>query len=283
MKQREINGKWVVVVLVAAIIVLGGCKNKSKQKEDDSQAVSMKHYAGDNTVYGLTCEGSTDSVLMLLPLDGSDPVKYNIIRARRLKRVLGTPHTGDWTAVVVNAADSLVADEVLDLDDLQGIWCYIVFPKLRSVDLDDRRAQARAIAALPDSIKELYIIPREYGFTMQRNGVSQSVGYVSENTTLGEESPVVYPQLGYFVEWHIWNGQLVIGSEDVSTPAGKDGKRKVQYDTCRVDYLDGDSLVLSSDGVSRSYYRKSDLKEVNVKAKKVAEMLRKQALEATTN
>lgn len=52
-------------------------------------------------------------------------------------------------------------------------------------------------------------------------------------------------------------------------------------DTCDIAYLDGDSLVLSSDGASRSYYKKKNIGEVNKKAKKIADQLSKKALEQT--
>jgi serine phosphatase RsbU (regulator of sigma subunit) len=53
-------------------------------------------------------------------------------------------------------------------------------------------------------------------------------------------------------------------------------------DTCSIDYLDEDSLVLSSDGITRSYYRKNDVNDLNKKAKAIATMRNKQALKEAT-
>ena len=98
-------------------------------------------------------------------------------------------------------------------------------------------------------------------------------------SALEEESPVVYPPLGYFTAWHIWNGKLVItratpkftknNTIDLVNPVN---------DTCTIEYLKGDSLVLSSDGSSRSYYRKENLEDVNKKARAIAEQQAKKAL-----
>ena len=55
----------------------------------------------------------------------------------------------------------------------------------------------------------------------------------------------------------------------------------VVYDTCNIDYLGEDSLVLSSDGQSRSYYRKANLNDINARARAIEAMRSKKALEET--
>ena len=50
-------------------------------------------------------------------------------------------------------------------------------------------------------------------------------------------------------------------------------------DTCNIDYLGDDSLVLSDRDGARSYYRKKDIKDVNVKAKRIAAQLKMDALQ----
>ena len=275
------NKKTILAALVATVL-LAACATDKK----DSAATTVSNgeewrLDGDRTVYGLACEGCNDSTLVLLPTDGSDPIRYSIIEATKLGRVLGKAKIGDQIGVVPNEQDSLKGDIVVDIDQLKGIWCYIVMPKLRAHEDASERQQARLVEAMEDSLRELYYIPREYGFAMKRDWVAQSVGYVRE-TSLEEESPVVYPQLGYFTEWHLWNGDLVVTS---GTPTINEDKTSsvidLVCDTCRIDYLQGDSLVLSSGGVSRSYYRKSSMDEVNQKAREIAEKLRLQALEDT--
>ena len=235
---------------------------------------------GDKTVYGLACEGCTDSVVVLLPNDGSDPVRYDIIEATQQRQIMGKIKVGDWIGVVLNPQDRHKADLVIDLDELKGIWCYIVMPKMREYATMSPRLQKRMMQAMPDSLKQLYMIPREYGFWMKRHWTAQSVGYVPEASSLEDESPVVYPQLSFFTEWHILNGQLVMTSGQVRMKGGNGNYEvtNLRYDTCKIEYLQDDSLVLSSDGIMRSYYRKANINDVNRKAKAIAAKLSQEAL-----
>ena len=51
-----------------------------------------------------------------------------------------------------------------------------------------------------------------------------------------------------------------------------------RQDTCEITYLRDDSLVLSSDGESRSYYRRTNKDEINKQAREMAEKRLRQAL-----
>lgn len=272
----------MTVTLAAGLF--GACSGDKATKDlSNIQVESELKITGDKTVYGLACEGCNDSTVLLLPNDGSDPVKYDIIDATRNHKVRGKIKTGDWICLLTNKNDKHVADFVMDLDQLRGIWCYIVMPKMRDYDKMSKRLQARMMENMSDSMKETFLIPREYGFWLKRQWQAQSVGYVKESSTLAEESPVVYPQLGFYVAWGIWNGKIIIAR---GTPKFSDTGQvtvtNMVNDTCDVDYLDADSLVLSSDGVSRSYYRKNDINDVNKRANAIAAMRSKQALQQAT-
>ena len=273
--------KTMITIAIAAMLVAGCNKSKGPKPKTDYDAGYLK---GDRGIYGLACDGSTDSVLLLLPNDGSDPVKYDIIDATRQHHVLGKIRVGDWVCVVPSKTGKHVGESVVDLDQLKGIWCYIVMPKMRDYDKMSKQTQARMMRDMPDSTKATYLIPREYGFAMLRQWKCNSVGYVSEQSELEEESPVVYPQLGYFLAWHLWNGKLIITSGEPKT--GKDGRPgvdKIANDTCNIDFLRDDSLVLSSDGISRSYYKKDNMNDVNKRARKIAEIQRQKAIKSTTD
>lgn len=272
----------MTVTLAAGLF--GACSGDKATKDlSNIQLESELKITGDKTVYGLACEGCNDSTVLLLPNDGSDPVKYDIIDATRNHKVRGKIKTGDWICLLTNKNDKHVADFVMDLDQLRGIWCYIVMPKMRDYDKMSKRLQARMMENMSDSMKETFLIPREYGFWLKRQWQAQSVGYVKESSTLAEESPVVYPQLGFYVAWGIWNGKIIIAR---GTPKFSDTGQvtvtNMVNDTCDVDYLDADSLVLSSDGQSRSYYRKNDINDVNKRANAIAAMRSKQALQQAT-
>lgn len=273
------------VMVGIALTALTACGGEDKKVEKGHLNDELK-LNGDKTVYGLACEGCSDSVIVLLPNNGGDPIRYNIIDATRNKKVLGKPKTGDWMGLVLNSKDSTVADLAIDLDELKGTWCYIVMPKMRDYEKMSKRMQQRMERNMPDSVKATYMIPREYGFSLKRQWTASSVGYVRSNSSLEDESPVVYPQLSYFTEWHIWNGKLVMtsGEPDIASIA-KNSKLKIKnarQDTCDIVYLRDDSLVLASDGVSRSYYRQSASSAINKRAQQIAERLAKEALQAAT-
>lgn len=275
--------KTLITVTLAAGL-FGACTSDNATKDNTNiQLESELKITGDKTIYGLACEGCNDSTILLLPNDGSDPVKYDIIDATRNHKIRGKIKTGDWICLITNKNDKRVADFVMDLDQLRGIWCYIVMPKMRDYNKMSKRLQARMMENMSDSLKETFLIPREYGFWLKRQWQAQSVGYVKESSTLAEESPVVYPQLGYYVAWGIWNGKIIIarGTPKFSD-TGQVSVTNMVNDTCDVDYLDADSLVLSSDGQSRSYYRKSDINDVNKRANAIAAMRSKQALQQAT-
>ena len=277
------RAKTLITVTLAAGL-FGACTSDNATKDNTNiQLESELKITGDKTIYGLACEGCNDSTILLLPNDGSDPVKYDIIDATRNHKIRGKIKTGDWICLITNKNDKRVADFVLDLDQLRGIWCYIVMPKMRDYNKMSKRLQARMMENMSDSLKETFLIPREYGFWLKRQWQAQSVGYVKESSTLAEESPVVYPQLGYYVAWGIWNGKIIIarGTPKFSD-TGQVSVTNMVNDTCDVDYLDADSLVLSSDGQSRSYYRKSDINDVNKRANAIAAMRSKQALQQAT-
>ncbi len=266
-----------------ALLFVACSSRKQNGKEPERPADTLMR-TGDSTTYGLACEGCSDSVIYLLPDNGGDPVKYSIIDAKRAHKVYGDISTGDWVGLVRNAKDTTVADMVINLDELKGIWCYMVMPQLRDMKTMSRKAQKRYIDGLSDSLKRIYMVPREYGFWLKRQWEASSVGYVRETNSLADESPVTYPPLGYFVKWHILNGQLVLtsGKPKFSKDNTISGYDNISYDTCSIKFLGNDSLVLSSSNGLRSYYRKSNISEVNTKARAIASELSKAALEKTT-
>lgn len=267
------------LLLLVSMLLTAAC---GIDKADKTSRLVFPNLKGDVSVYGLACEGCTDSVVVLLPQDDSDPVTYNIIDAKRKGRVLGKIQIGDRIGIVPSKKNKLTADVVVDIDKLMGIWCYIVMPKMRDAQHMSKSLQKKLMNSMSDSLKATYLIPREYGFYLKPEWEAQSVGYVQEANSLADESPVVYPPLGFFTGWRMWNGKLIIYS---GTPHySQNGKLTVTdavSDTCNIDYLFADSLVLSSDGQSRSYYRKNDINDVNARARAIERMRSQKALQET--
>lgn len=278
-RTKAIFAAWGLVALMAA------CVQKETEKplpEPTSEGKLNREQLleGDSTIYGLACEGCNDSVVILLPGDGSDPVTYNIIDAHRHNRVMGRLKVGDWIGLMRNPTDSTVADFVLNLDELKGTWCYVVMPKWRDATNMTPQAQAILEESMPDSVKKEFFVPREYGFSLKRQWTAQSVGYVRKSP-LEDQSPVVYPRLLYFTEWHILNCRLVMTSREYQKKDDSEEMKLSGYrnDTCDVVYLSGDSLVLASDGESRGYYRRNNVADINKEARQKAAEQQKRALQ----
>ena len=278
-RTKAIFAAWGLVALMAA------CVQKETEKplpEPTSEGKLNREQLleGDSTIYGLACEGCSDSVVILLPGDGSDPVTYNIIDAHRHNRVMGRLKVGDWIGLMRNPADSTVADFVLNLDELKGTWCYVVMPKWRDATNMTPQAQAILEESMPDSVKKEFFVPREYGFSLKRQWTAQSVGYVRKSP-LEDQSPVVYPRLLYFTEWHILNCRLVMTSREYQKKDDSEEMELAGYrnDTCDVVFLSGDSLVLASDGESRGYYRRNNVADINKEARQKAAEQQKRALQ----
>ncbi len=236
--------------------------------------------AGDSTVYGLACKGSSDDAILLLPADGSDPVRYDIVSATRKNKVLGSVNTGDRIALVPNKKRANVADMVINLDELRGVWCYMVMPRMRQDGHEQEQARGRAKDSMADSLSLSLLVPLEYGFWLKSQGEAASVGYIRELNTLVDESPVTYPSLDYFIKWQIWNGKFVMasGRPKYDKDNTVDGYTDIKYDTCSIDFLSHDSLALTDRNGTRGYHRKKDASEVNKKAQAVAAKHKKAAL-----
>ena len=278
-RTKAIFAAWGLVALMAA------CVQKETEKPlpeptSEGKLTRDQLLEGDSTIYGLACEGCNDSVVILLPGDGSDPVTYNIIDAHRHNRVMGRLKVGDWIGLMRNPTDSTVADFVLNLDELKGTWCYVVMPKWRDATNMTPQAQAILEESMPDSVKEEFFVPREYGFSLKRQWTAQSVGYVRKSP-LEDQSPVVYPRLLYFTEWHILNCRLVMTSREYQKKDDSEEMELAGYrnDTCDVVFLSGDSLVLASDGESRGYYRRTNVADINKEARQKAAEQQKRALQ----
>lgn len=240
----------------AAALLLGSCGgNKKAGKNVTSEIVKDVRLAGDTSVYGLACDGCTDSVLVLLPSDDSDPVTYNILSAMRNHKVFGKPKIGDQMAIVVNKDNKRVADAVIDLDELKGTWVYLAEPKMRKHGPVPGGMKMK-LSPEADSIMQTFMVPREQGFKIKKQNIMQPVGLQYSVGSEASESPVVYPQVKYYTEWNVLNGRLVFTEGTIEFGNRKRKKAKPMRDTVDIVLMMKDSLQLRfKDGV-KSYYRK---------------------------
>lgn len=235
-------------VMTSALSACGGKGSNIKEENvpADSMAYSIvKKAKGDSTLYGLACDGCTDSVVVFLPYEGGDPVTYEIIDARRLGKVFGRPKIGDRLALIVNPEDKEEALLVINIDELKGAWCNTFMPKFRDLAKMPRRLQRRMMADMPDSIKQKFLVPKELGFELKGTNTITPIGMRMRAETTDEMSPVEYPKQKRYREWRIYNGHLLLAT------------KKHGIDTADIVLLRPDTLVLRFKDKEQGYYRKN--------------------------
>lgn len=251
----------VVCLLLLTVWLLAASCGNSKQQETrenaDSEQFSFSRLDGDSTVYGLACEGCTDSVLVLLPYSGEDPDTFDIISAWQQHRIYGRPHIGDELAVVLNPADREEALSVINVKALCATWCYMVKPVLRNVENLSPRMQRRMLSdlqTLPDSLKDLWLTPREYSLRLKSDNTAMNLGGMRHQTVTDDMTPVEFPSVRRYTEWHVFNGRLILKADTVAGFSA-DGELPVS-DTVDIRMLTEDTLVLSFPDREQGYYRK---------------------------
>lgn len=244
---------FMATTLLAAIVMGcgGGAANRGDSK-NDSVGTTMP---GDSTVYGLACDGCTDTILVLLRDVTRDPDTFDILDASRNQRVYGHPRIGDQMAVVLAKDSTNVAAMVVDIDKILGAWCYTVTPTLRRRADIDKGTEQELLRKLPDSIVRRLLQPREYGFELKNDFQAQPIGIVRQGNTTDDRSPVEYPELKRYREWHLHNGRLVLNE---TRRDSLNRQQLVSSDTADFVLLRRDSLVLRFADGEHGYYRKSE-------------------------
>lgn len=272
--------KETPLLLLATILLCFFPSSCRQNRADDIPATENAPSSPDSMLYGLTCDGTTDSVLVFLPFStGADPVTYNIETARAAGNVIGNPSIGDWVGIILNPEDTTEATMVVNLDQLKGTWTYPVRPVWKDKAKLSPRALRRKLAELPDSLKEAYMVPREYGFTLKRSSVASPVGYVISKSSLYDDSPVEYPEVKRYTNWVCRNGQLILTSvkdtADNSVTATPGTKSVLTtYDTLDFVFLSDDSLILRrQDGRQLHMHRRLSAELANLKAQQAADII----------
>ena len=253
--------KKVLFSLVIAIALTTACGNQHQQPTGDipEEAISLqRNAAGDSALYGLACDGCTDSVLVFLPYSGGDPDTFDIINAFQQHHIYGRLHIGYELAVILNPEDPDEALMVVDMEALKGTWCYQVSPTLRRADQMPKRMQKRMMERIPDSVKQQMMSPREYSLRLKRDNSVQVRGGMYRQSTTDDMSPVVYPEVKRYTEWHMYNGRLILKAD--TTMFSKEGDVP-SVDTVDIEMLMGDSLILRFPDHVQPYYRKVETEE----------------------
>lgn len=267
--------RYSFVAVIALVLTCISCNKKEKPEESSllNQVDATDMIKGDSMVYGLACDGSNDSVIVVYPFDGGDPVTYKCFDAFRDGNIIGKPEIGDWVGLMLDPDDKKTATMIINLDELKGIWTYPVMPTFKDLQhmskKMQKRMEAQMIANMSDSMKETYLIPREYGFALKRSHVAQSVGRIHQTST-DDESPVEYPPVKNYCQWFMWNGKLILVSSDRNM-SNTQNKPKIVFDTLSFVSMDQDSLILNNHGKRIGFHRKSSVITANANAQKKAE------------
>ena len=249
--------KAVFILTISAILMIACGSKQQHDMHTEAEAISLfQNEPGDSALYGLACDGCTDSVLVFLPYTGGDPDTFDIIDAFQHRRIFGQPHIGDELVVILNPEDSAEAYMVFNTEELKGTWCYMVSPTLRNVEKMPRRMQRRMMERMPDGIKQQLLVPREYSLRLTRDNTVQVRGMQRRQTTTDDMSPVEYPAAKRYTEWHLYNGKLILKADTIAGFSQEGAKPET--DTVEIEMLFRDSLVLRFPDHTQSYYRKKD-------------------------
>ena len=242
-----------------AIALALGCGNKQVPTADadnnaDDIVAGLLQHEGDSTIYGLACDGCTDTILVFLRDIDDNPDTLNILEATRRRLIFGRPAIGDKVAVLRNSKDTTKADIVINMEMLRGSWFYEVMPTPRPrPDLGDLSAE-QLLRQMPDTLRDSVMVPREYGMLIRgEGGVSYAGKFYSHKND--EDSPVEYPQRKNYRQWFIYNGRLVLvemhrDSLGQELPTGNDTASFVE--------LTADTLVLRFADRVQGFYSKEE-------------------------
>ncbi len=251
--------KRTTLLIVIAALFACSCGNRQASNSHSEKNIqdSLSAIAdGDSTIYGLTCDGTNDTILIFLPLSdvSLDPDTFNILTATKRHRIFGQPKVGDKIAVVRNAKDSTKADFVIVTEDLNGSWAYLEMPVLKErVNM----TQKQILAEMNDSTKLAVMVPREYGMQLMGDNTIHSVGsYHSQDEE--KDSPVEYAKPKRYHQWRLYNGKLLLSTMGMDSLGNS---FVTGIDTADFLLLRRDTLVLKFKDYKRGYYRKETEKE----------------------
>lgn len=251
-KQKN-NMKKIFALIGMAAVLTTGCGSRQQETNVEDMAISThKNVPGDSALYGLACDGCTDSMLVVLPLAGGDPDTFDIINARLQRQIYGIPHIGDQLAVIINPVDSDEALTVINLEALKGDWCYQVTPTLRHPEQMSSRIQRRLRNLIPDSVLQEQMKPKEYHLRLKRDQTAMAYGGPRQRTT-DNMGPVEFPPVKHYTQWHLFNGRLILKADTIK---GFTTQKEPETDTVAIRLLMKDSLVLEFPDHTQAYYRK---------------------------
>jgi len=246
--------KFIIPLILTSLLTMacGGQQEKTDNEAQENDTVALV-LEGDSTIYGLACEGSTDTLLIFLSNDKveEDPDTLNILNATRKRTIFGHLKTGDDVAVVRNGKDSTVADIVISMKNLRSTWCLQVLPTLHLHAGMDGKTEKQMIANLPDSIRQQLTVPREYVLGLGNDHSAYLRSAVTENRQQEEESVVTYPKMKHYGMWYLYNGKLLLTQVQLDTLGNV---VPIGIDTAQFVMMNRDTLILKFNDGTKHFY-----------------------------
>jgi hypothetical protein len=238
---------------MSAVLLAIACGKKQEVTETTEEAIAPEQPTDDKMVYGLACDGSTDTILVLLRDIEGDPDTFDILDASRNQQVFGRAKIGDQIGVVLAADSSNVAAMVIDIDEMKGSWCYLVTPTLRKRADVSKEMEQEFLKKMPDSVMRRLLQPREFGFELKNDHQAQPIGIIRRGNTTDDRSMVEFLETKHYREWKFLNGRLIL-NETRRDSLGE--QQLVSSDTADLVMLRRDTLVLRFADKEQGYYRK---------------------------
>lgn len=241
------NIKNILGVAMAMTIMTGcGGKADNSANADESGIVEYRENApGDSTLYGLACDGCSDSMVVVLPYAGGNPDTFSIVSAARRNRIYGQPRIGCRMALNVNPLRHDEAQQVIVLEDIEQQWRFKLMPEI--------------IGEQPDSVVKRLMVPHEYSYLLRSNNQMRTTGNVYHTGTSDEQEPAVYPDIQQYNKWSIFNGKLIFAfdMDDIITADNDTLQTNVSAvsDTAEIVFMTTDSLVLRFKDKVKEFYR----------------------------
>ena len=247
-------------ICFAALLFAACGTHTGTDKAIDSDSIfTDNRLPGDSTLYGLACDGCTDSILVFLSYSGGDPDTFDIIDAFQQHRIYGRIHIGDELGVITHPDNPKQAVMVVNMESLKGTWCYMVTPTMRHhFDSTQQNTSGHLPARMPDSIRNKLFAPREYSLRLKRDNTVSTRGDRRQQSS--GMSLVEYPSLRHYTEWHLWNGRIILKADTISGITA-DNELPVS-DTVEIGLLMRDSLILRFTDHEQSYYRKKQSEDL---------------------
>ncbi len=246
--QLKTTSLFVLLPMFLLFIACG----KTEIMQEMKETTNIKSYVskGDTMLYGLACDGCSDSVLVFLPDSGGDPINYSILEARLNHQVFGRPRIGDRMAVLVDTANPKALMLAINMEQVNGTWYYEEMPQPRhrtavpSSNTNEGEQQMREEdRQRRDSFIQTFMVPREYSYTFKRDQTVNTQGGPPRTSSLDRNSPVEYPPIKRYSEWHLCNGKIIFTYSTFPVPGNTDSTLLVN-DTAEFVMLRRDTMAL---------------------------------------